>query len=246
MLDWFVEDAVDQADAELLDDMVGKATHGEGLVVVAPASGVRECEYIEKLGRLWIGKPMPEQPGKLEQLTDRACRLVDQLEDRFVPDVTIVDPRAGLSDVASAALVGLGAQNLLFALDTPQTWAGYRHLFEHWHRDRTAWGELRTRLQFVMGMTPELNRKDYAASFKRQAYDLLAQYVYDDLGAGELDGWHPQLDEQGAPHDAPEIGWSLAFQAWSPLTAPPTPDQVAASYGGFLRRTRDCIGLPQW
>ena len=94
-------------------------------------------------------------------MVQRLRRLLDELEKRWSPDVTLIDSRAGIDEVASACLTGLSASMiLLFAIDGDQTWSGYRILFRHWRTSGVV-REIRERLQVVGAMIPEVGADDY-------------------------------------------------------------------------------------
>nr|VFJ60607.1 MAG: hypothetical protein BECKFW1821B_GA0114236_10583 [Candidatus Kentron sp. FW] len=60
--------------------------------------------------------------GIREPWSERLRRLLDALEERWRPDVVLIDSRAGIDEVASACLTDLSATMiLLFAIDGDQT-----------------------------------------------------------------------------------------------------------------------------
>jgi MinD-like ATPase involved in chromosome partitioning or flagellar assembly len=123
--DWLVEDLVDNADT-VLADMVGTSTLShDGEIYVVPAHGREPGEYIAKLGRAWM--PKVGAGGAHEPWFKRLDRLLTRLEQDKQPDVILIDSRAGIDEVASACVTGLGAAGiLLFAIDGEQTWSGYQ------------------------------------------------------------------------------------------------------------------------
>jgi hypothetical protein len=162
--------------------------------------------------------------------------MLASIEAHVGPQAVLIDARAGLHDLSAAALVSLQAHNLLFAIDTAQTWTGYRHLFRHWQREHPGWRELRERLQLVMGQVPELNRQRYLDRFRSSAYDVLSDHCYDEVGANEVGEFHPARDAQEAPHVGWQINWSAVFQTYDPVGSPATAEQVDSCFGDFLRR----------
>lgn len=235
VLDWLVEDAVGQGDV-VLHDLVRRVPNlRDGDILVVPTAATREEYYVQKLGRVFVEVPRPGTTGVVETFADRIARLLGSLEEIWRPDGVLLDARAGLHDLSAASLVHLQAENLLFAVDSPQTWAGYNHMFGHWHRGNPDWESLRQRLQFVMAQTPELNRARYIESFRDHAYEIMARHCYDELLPGQVEGFHPDRGAEEAPHIGFPIGWSPVFQVYDPHGTPPTPEQVEASYGAFFR-----------
>lgn len=240
VIDWFVESAVGQGDA-VLERMAGHsalAEGGPGEVLVVPAAGARTGRYLPKLARAYQGDPTaPSGFGA------RLATLVDALEKAYTPDVVLLDSRAGLHDVAAVALTRLDALCLLFAIDTPQTWSGYRLLFEHW-RDhytlaRTTIDHARRNLKFVAGQVPETDRTEYLSRFNENAWSLLNETLYEwDLpDRPNDDPFTYDLADPSGPHSPLPVYWSRVFQDYDPIGRPAavSRDQLMAAYGVFVR-----------
>lgn len=207
--DWLVEDLVGNGDA-ILDDMVAASglSHN-GDIWVVPAHGREPGEYIAKLGRAWM--PLKTQ-NAMETWAKRLGRLLDTLEERWQPDVVLIDSRAGIDDVASACLTELGAANiLLFALSGTQTWSGYRILFQHWHRTGVI-RDIRERLQLVGAMLPDLDTAGYFDDLRQDAWNLFVDELYDEVPAAtEGDFWNFDIADSSAPHHPLAIRWHRSF-----------------------------------
>lgn len=211
--DWLVEDLVDNGET-IFDSMVATSdlSH-DGEILVVPAHGRDPGDYVAKLGRVWMPKIHPD--GRREAFSGRLRRLIDGLEARYRPDIVLIDSRAGIDEVASGCVMGLGANLvLLFALEGRQTWSGYRILFDYWARAGVA-PDIRERLQIVAALVPETDPADYLASFQDEAYTLFAETLYDDLPAGatDLDLWHFEPADEAAPHNPWPIRWHRGFAA---------------------------------
>ncbi|MEW6282497.1 MAG: P-loop NTPase [Candidatus Eremiobacterota bacterium] len=231
LVDWFVEDAVGQADDELLDAMVAVSPlEADGHLWVAPAGGRLRSgyEYLSKLARAYVG--VTRSSGAVDFAT-RLSDLADRLEARLQPDVVLLDSRAGLHDIAAIAVTRLGAYSLLFAVDSPQTWQAYRILFEFWRQHYGAFREVRSNLRMVAAMVPETESQSYVESFQQNSYELFADTVYEQAGEFNFD-----LTSQEAPHNPLRINWMRALQQYDPVNRPQavTPDQVQAAMGAFV------------
>ncbi len=214
IVDWLVEDLVDNGDA-VLDDMVASSTLSrEGDIYVVAAHGRDPWEYIAKLGRVWMPKVKPD--GTREPWSRRLVRLLEALEQRLQPDVVLLDSRAGIDEVASSCVLELGAtQVLLFAIDSDQTWAGYRILFEHWRNAGVAQA-IRERLQLVGAMVPDdEGRKAYLEGMVEQACDVFTESFYDEIPSGESTAGYFSFDrtDEAAPHYPVPIRWNRGFAA---------------------------------
>lgn len=211
--DWLVEDLVDNGD-EVFDNMVASSglSH-DGDIYVVPAHGAESGEYVSKLGRAWMPKA---GGGGQESWSQRLQRLIKGLENRWAPDVILIDSRAGIDEVASACVTDLGAiLVLLFALDGDQTWSGYRILFRHW-RTTAVVREIRERLQIVGALIPELGGVDYATGLREAAWTLFAEELYDELPAGTAassDLWSFDSVDEVAPHFPWTIRWIRSFNS---------------------------------
>lgn len=235
--DWLVEDLVDNGDI-VLNAMVALSTLSrEGEIYIAPAYGREPGEYVAKLGRAWMPKVSPA--GVREGWSHRLQRLIDALEDRWQPDVILIDSRAGIDEVASACVTDLGANLvLLFAIDGEQTWAGYRILFRHWRSAGVA-RAIRERLQLVGAMIPELDGVAYLEGLRERAWATFAEELYDDVPAGAVadDLWSFDKADESAPHAPWAVRW---HRGWAALRSLYTriesidPQEVEAIFGPLI------------
>jgi len=240
--DWLVEDGVGQSES-VLESMVSMSPLGEttqGSVRVAAAMGQKEGDYLSKLARAYADIPSEHGP---QRLGERLRRMVVALEQREQPDVVLIDSRAGLHDLAAAAITGLADTALLFATDGEQTWQGYRQLFTHWQRRPTVVREVRERLAIVRALTPKSDRETGVKRFQRKAYELFAETLYDSIPQGtveaEGDYFHPIEADQAAPHFPILVDWDERFQEFNPgLRAENggvTEAQVDATFGALIQ-----------
>lgn len=224
-LDWLVEDLVDNDPDCLLPDMVAESflTETPGFWV-APALGQKSNEdpgnVLAKLARAYLDTPDGN-------FADRVRRLISALEDQVHPDVVLIDSRAGLHESVAANLLHLDAEVLLFAVDLPATWEGYRYLFGHLRQlvthsarahDTSDWRERFQMVQARCLMTAEEKRH-----FASSAYGVWTDTLYDSAPAdGDILEVMPpfsfdEYDEQ-APHWPLAILRSEHLEALNPLT----------------------------
>ena len=214
IVDWFVEDGVGQ-DALIEREMLGVSpltTGSLGEVTVVPAYGKKTGDYLPKLTRCYS-----EFSGNNSiSWAERLQKLVERHEEMIKPDVVILDSRAGLHDIAAVLATRMDADCLLFAVDSPQTWAGYSLLFRHW-ADHPQLQIFRERLQIIASMVPETGRDDYVQSFKERAWELFREHVYDEAGPEDVDAFSFDLDDDIAPHAPIPIFWHRALQEFNPV-----------------------------
>ncbi len=209
--DWLVEDLLNNGD-EVFQSMVATSDLArDGEIYVVPAHGADPGEYISKLGRAWMSKALED--GRREVWGARLKRLLNDLEERWKPDVILIDSRAGIDEIASSCITDLGATLvLLFAIEGTQTWSGYRILFEHWRRMGVA-EEIRERIQIISALTPETDRIEYLQGLRDRSYDLFSLSLYDDVEPSDTfsDLWHFESADETAPHYPWEIKWHRSF-----------------------------------
>jgi len=240
--DWLVEDLVDNG-AAVFEDMVATSelSH-DGEIFVVPAHGAEPGNYIAKLGRVWM--PKIDQQGRRKDWSQRLSRMIDALEQRWKPDIILIDSRSGIDEVASSCVTDLGAcLVLLFAIDGEQTWSGYQMLFDYWHQAGVA-QEIRDRLQLVGAMIPETNGAEYLAGVRERSWDLFSEALYDEVPPGETVDqlWNFDDNDESAPHYPWPIKWHRGFAALTSLhtrLAQIDQQEVDAIYGKLI----DGIGI---
>jgi len=160
IIDALVERALSPLTSELIRDLVGASTlSGRGRVDVVPAFGARSlanpADVLAKIGRAY-GEVVRED-GKIETMLDQVAAIIDLVEENSRYDMILIDARAGLHEIAAAALLGLGAEILCFGADEPQTFQGYRALFSHvdrYSRSEQVESEWFSRVNLVQAKAP--------------------------------------------------------------------------------------------
>ncbi len=233
IVDWFVEDALGQG-ATVLPQMVAESRLQDGTsgrIAVVPAFGTETKDYLAKLGRAYLERG----PNGHEPWPERLKRLVAALEAQETPDVVLLDSRTGLHDTSAAAVLAMGADTLLFAADTRQTWAAYDFLFQHWKHHPNV-REFRRRLWVLGSMVPRKDTVAYVERLRDSAYELFLESVYDKVPPGQpppADAVDFAATAEEGNHFPRAILWDEALTSFDPLQgwqdAP-----VSASYGAFL------------
>ena len=240
VVDWFVEQAVGNADRELLQLMVATspvAASTRGEVSVAPCAGTVGGDYVAKLSRAYVDLPGPDGHGFAERLAE----LVDRLEETHNPDVVLIDSRAGLHDLAGVATTRLEAMTFLFAAGTRQTWDGYGVLLQRWARHPAVARDVRERVRVVASQIPETERGPYLERLRQASYDAFADSLYEEAGPDNLDAFNFDVEASDAPHDPLRIYWSRALQDWEPTSGAVTPEQLQAAFSDFLERGTELV-----
>ena len=245
VVDWFVEDAVGQGSLVLphmvAESELGVATNGKLLVVpcFGTDTGFRgagtqpddQGDYLPKLGRAYLERG----PTGHEPWPQRLLRFISDLEEQEKPDIVLLDSRTGLHDTSAALILAMGADTLMFAVDTRQTWAAYRFLFEHWraHPDvRT----FRDRLWVIGSMVPRKEGEAYVEGLRDGAYKLFWETLYDQQPEPSEDITDPasvfnfQPTDESANHYPREVLFDEGLVAFDPLSALQE-GPIGAAYG---------------
>lgn len=168
MVDLLVERGVEQLDTALLVDSIGPShfSANKGKIDVVPAFGSRTNknphEALAKLSRAYLEDF--SATGATISLLDKIRDIVERLAEQKPYDAVFIDARAGLHETTATALLGLSANVMLFGLDEPQTFTGFKLLLAHLNSNlsdeniRNNWLE---RLAFVQGKSENLTSDDY-------------------------------------------------------------------------------------
>jgi hypothetical protein len=247
IVDWLVESGVGQADEELLLSMIAPsmlANGTAGQIQVMPAAGDKADTYVAKLARIQTSSDAPSGYGAaLARLLDAIARL-----DR-PPTVVLLDCRAGIDDLAAVAITSLATEALLFAVGTPQTWLAYRMLFSIWNKDARVLDAFREKLQIVAGLVPETERDAYMARLRGNAYDLFAEFLYEEEPSSDghdptapFDVFNFDPEDGQAPHFAIPVLWRRELQDFDPINRPEaeTRDGLSA-FDELARYVEGCL-----
>ncbi len=229
--DWFVEELVGQGDrlVEQITATPAWTRDLSGTVWIAPAHGYNPGEYLAKLGRVYMDTAS-------DPWTARLQRLLKQLESSLNPTVTIIESRSGLHDIAAATVTDIGAEVMLFAVDSQASWTGYEILFSHWKRHRLA-PLIQERLLMISALTPELGTERYVARFRERSWDLFRDHLYNSLAHNSTspDSMDYRFEDDNAPHAPFTINWNRGLAAGSSLRNLEE-SSVNQAYWQFLER----------
>lgn len=215
-VDYLAESAVgNESGLELVAQSGLAPVSGNGEIwVAAPSGRPREgYHYLAKLNRAYLDLPGGDRQSRGRGLAGRIEAAIGYCENEVAaktgrrPDVVLLDSRAGVHDIAAIVITQLADLSLLFALDSSQTWNGYRLLFQQWSQVPEQAREIRNRLQMVASMVPRADREAYLERFRDHAQSCFAETLYDDVqpaeasaGPADDDQYNPAPDDELAPH----------------------------------------------
>jgi hypothetical protein len=260
LLDAYVESGLGGVSREFLLDMTAPSRfgRGKGLIDVAPAAGARTQthpgHFLAKIARAYLENTDPN--GAVLSFLEQSQRLINELSGLKAYDAILIDARSGLNETTAAAILGLGADVLLFGEGTPQTIASYRYLLAHLARfPRQSDDDWLYRLRMVHAKAPE--DADRQQAFRDAVFGIFTEFLYRDL---------PLLSETGEPllgeddnallveefsldaREAPHYAWPVLRDAnyyyGDPLSDPALlePIRYERSYAALLAGVMERLG----
>jgi hypothetical protein len=228
-LDWYVERGIHGAQIksdDLVTKMIGVShfSSNNGLIHVVPAVGTNAENYpsnvLSKISRAYIESP--NENAKPVGFLHKTQELIAKLSEINRYDVILIDARAGLNESTAASLLGLGADVLLFGIDTPQTFASYRFLLSHLAKfardEKDDW-----LYRFRMVHAKASRDSDLQTIFRDRAHDIFKELLYKDVPLVD-DVGNLLRDDMGLPLspkkefglsdiDAPHYAWTVLTDA---------------------------------
>jgi hypothetical protein len=187
------------------------------------------ANVLAKLSRGYLEDQDPTS-GQPVSFMGQTQRLVDELAALKQYDAVLLDARAGLNESTATAILGLGAQVLLFGEDTPQTFAGYRYLLAHLARyPRHEADDWLDRIRMVHAKASA--DPQHQQSFRDRAHEVFQELLYREVPLQSPDGplfdagdsvTLPEfsLDDPDAPHFAWPVLRDSNYFEFDPLAAP--------------------------
>ena len=229
-IDYLVENGLGGIPDQYLSDFVGTSaltTATGGRVDVMPALGRQGVEHpgntLAKLSRAMIEDI---HDGVSVPLTAQIAEMIGRFTGRDSYDVVLIDSRAGLSELAAPAILGLGAMVLLFGTAQTQTIRGYAALFAALkilaQRDQAAGKRAEWRLLFKAVYAKAGLEESTAARHRDDLYELFADGLYeeDDTEHPDPDAISFGIDDTNAPHWPLMIPFTQNLIDFDPVRAP--------------------------
>lgn len=257
IVDHLVEAGVGNADGLELVARASLLPHkGNGEVWLAPAGGLpledEPYDYLAKLNRIYSDLPATEPGGTPRpfavRLEDAITACEDQVAERSRrPDVVLLDSRAGIHDIAAVALTRLSGLALLFAVDNPSTWEGYKMLLSEWQRRPDDARMLRDRIRIVAAMFHSAGDIERLGTLRRHAYDMFVDTLYSLPDEDEPEPFFsPEGDVDDAPYAAIPILFGNDLVGLDPLRSRNWPELpfVEAAYRTFTTTVERLLPAP--
>jgi cellulose biosynthesis protein BcsQ len=201
----------------------GLTVPGGGRVDVLPAFGRRSLTQPEnvlpKLARAMIEDVMSD---RVIPFSEKISSMISRITEREQYDAVFIDSRAGLSELAAPAVLGLGATVLFFGTAQKQTIEGYRALFAALRllaqRDRDQGRDAEWRMMLRPVYAKASLATDVSERFIDDVYELYSEYLYDEEKSGEdvPDLLRFARDDVSAPHWPMIIPFNQSFVDFDP------------------------------
>ncbi len=237
-VDYLVENGLGGIPDRRLSDFVGTSpltSPGGGRVDVLPALGKdavkNPSNTLPKLSRAMIEDIDSE--GVSVSVAIQIADMIKRFTGRDSYDVVLIDSRAGLSELAAPAILGLGANVLLFGTAQRQTIQGYAALFAGLKlladRDIMAQRQAEWRLSFKAVYAKSSLDELVGARYRDELYELFADNLYDEDNnqQGNPDAISFDIDDVEAPHWPLIVPFSQNFVDFDPIQAP---SQLTATF----------------
>lgn len=226
-IDYLVEDGIGgivDGDLDLFIATSGLTQAGGGRVDVLPALGQRSNSQPEnilpKLSRAMIEDIVD---GRSIPVAVQISTMISRITARQQYDVVFIDSRAGLSELAAPAVLGLGATILLFGTAQKQTVEGYRAMFAALQllaqRDAAAGRDADWRMMLKPVYAKASLDTSVSERFVDEMYELYSAHIYDAEveGADSPDLLRFTRSDQSAPHWPLVVPFSPSFIDFDPV-----------------------------
>ena len=171
-----------------------------------------------------------------EQISSMIARITER--DQY--DAVFIDSRAGLSELAAPAVLGLGATVLLFGTAQKQTIEGYRALFAALQLLAQRDAVQKRDAEWRMMLRPVYAKASLDTAVSEQfiddMYELYSTHIYDAEDGGEdaPESLRFARDDESAPHWPLIVPFSQNFLDFDPGRVP---DQLTQSFYEQTYRT---------
>ena len=163
--------------------------------IFVPACGTDSDDYVNQLSVAMARS----------NIIERLRTLLYHLEERFEPDLILIDAPAGLDNFSLSCMIELDVDCLfLFVANKNDIWRNYRILFQHWNtKSKTGMlYDIREKIQLVASMLPYSGTARYYEKLRENAWSLFIDHIYDRVPAGTSSGAYFSFDlmDREAPH----------------------------------------------
>lgn len=253
LIDYLVENSLGGWSAEDLDGFVSSSLltdhlAGQGIVDVVPAVGMHTLdnptEMLSKLSRALLEDPADSGPPT--SVRTQLREFVERVSKRKAYGAVLIDARAGFSEIAAGALLGLDAELFLFGVNQAQTFEDYRFLLSHLaHLSPSAnsGSDWRRRVRFVHAKADP--QSDDIETFKDRLYEVVADEFYEKDDGSNPGAFVYSVGDSQAPHAPLVVNFDFPYMRFDPSRNPGQlkKDTYMAGFSDFIRQAADLLDL---
>lgn len=213
----------------------------DGVPITVVPAGQLDADYLQKLARLDYGRLYALSSGERAS-SSPLLGLLKSLRRQRRADYILLDSRAGFNDMGGLALSGISHLDLVFGLNTEQSWKGLELVVRFLGRDRVEAGlsQLDCLLVHTMAPWPGPEREAVVEYFKERAHDLFSDEYYDEEG-GEGEWPVPGPDDTGQPHYPVVLGFDERVK-WHLTIADVADRIVEGDFRSFAEQVLSRVG----
>ena len=254
-IDFFVESGLRDLDDGFMRDCIAASWlgGGRGRIDVIPSIGSKSLDnpsgVLAKLARAYLESS--DQDGRQRTFLGQVQELVRRLTELSRYDAVLVDARAGLHETTAAAILGLGADILLFGVDQRQTIIGFKILLSHLKQFPVlnAEEDWRYRLRMIQAKAEPNDRA--LAAYRVSMFDLFDSifYEHEDTRTSDIleTGFRFSMDDSDAPHFSIPIFDDDRYRLFDPVKdrAQLAQELYQKSFGQFINFCVERLQLDQ-
>lgn len=223
VVDYFIERALftsremDLADYYYLVDDPLIVENGPPITVI-PA-GTLDENYLEKLARIdyeALYHPLTQQQNYVSPFLE----LLREIRRQREVDYLLLDARAGLHDLGGLALSGVAHLDVIFGLDSEQSWRGMEVIVRFLGRERIKNNQKQLDSSIIFALAPEsgAKREESIQNFLARSYRLFSDHYYDEPQADPDEAMPlPGMDDSNQPHYPIVLGFDPLVQRYDQL-----------------------------
>ena len=190
---------------------------GEPIHVVA--AGKLDPWYLEKLARINY-EFLYASAAEANAAESPLHHLLKSLRAKLRPDMILVDSRAGFHDLGGLSLSGIAHLQVLFGLNSVQSWEGLSLVVAHLGKEMVLSGKAQRGCAIVQTFAPpqDPSRQEHVEKFKERSFEVFSENYYDPPGP---DGEWPMPDPEAAesPHFPAVLTWDNRVFGYSSVAS---------------------------
>ncbi len=188
---------------------------GDGPPITVIPAGNLDHTYLQKLARVDY-ETLYKPPGQEDDVSvSPLTELLKDVRRARQIDYVLLDARAGFHDLGGLSLSGVSHLDVLFGLDSEQSWRGMELIVRFLGRDRIERTEKQLYCALVLALAPDPGeeREETFQRFLERSYAIFSDRFYDEEDVDPEEGWPlPAMDALGQPHYPVILGFDHQVQ----------------------------------